>query len=300
MIGANQDGASASAQLGTSALAPHQPIPTDDLSLPLDAVAKWFDRVENGAYSRVRVSSATVETWSSLLALALRRCYVKDDALRARVLSNQLPVQEVLAAFLPSVASTQSGDFGEVLAYLYLSSRALPRTFIGPKKWRHKANPDAPMHGSDVVLFHLSNWPLPSSEDVLVCAEVKSKATQGAHRPAVDAVHDLEKDRTSRLAKTLTWMKRRAITTGLDDIHVSHIERFERAIEHPAARREFVAACLYCDSLVDADLSGTPLSSTSDVELVVISVPDLRGAYSDIFSAALTLTLEDETTPGDP
>ena len=299
MIGANEDGASSAGQPRDSDLVPHEPMPADDLSLPWDAVAAWFDQLDDGGYTRVQVSRTTTETWSSLLALALRRCYVRDDVLRARVLSNQLSVQEVLAAFLPNVASTRSGDFGEVIVYLYLSARALPRTFIGPKKWRHKTNPDAPMHGSDVVLFHFSNWPLPSGEDVLVCAEVKSKATQGAHRPAVDAVRDLDKDRTSRLAKTLTWMKRRAIITGLDDIHVAHIERFERAIEHPAAKREFVAACLYCDSLVDADLSGTALFSTSDVELVVISVPDLRGAYTEIFSAALTMTLEDETTPGE-
>jgi helicase len=45
----------------------------------------------------------------------------------------------------------------------------------------------------------LPHWPVPSTDDSLVCAEVKAKATPGSWAPLGAAITGMNKDRTSRL-----------------------------------------------------------------------------------------------------
>lgn len=113
-----------------------------------------------------------------------------------------------------------SGDFGEILVYLYQAAKEHPVEAIGPKKWRLKQDRTKPSPHSDVVHYVLPSWPTPSAQDVILCAEVKTKATAGKTAPIKEAIEGCENDRTGRLARTLVWLRERALTEDLGDIEL--------------------------------------------------------------------------------
>jgi len=125
---------------------------------------------------------------------------------------------------------------------------------------------------------------------------VKTKSTSGKFSPIADAIEDCEKDRTSRLAKTLVWLRDRALFEDLGDVSVDQLERFIRATDFPAATKRFRAVAVICATLLDAELAATPVRASSDYTLVVIAVPDLHRIYSGVFAAALQSATQPQTT----
>jgi hypothetical protein len=123
-----------------------------------------------------------------------------------------------------------AGDFGEILVYAYQAAKAVPPITIGPKKWRLKHDRTRPAPCADVVHFILPTWPISSAQDELLWAEVKWKSTSGSFNPIQAAITGCIKDRTSRLSRTLQWLKERALTENLGDVQIAHLNRFINAI----------------------------------------------------------------------
>ena len=136
------------------------------------------------------------------------RCKALEGELRGKAEERQV---QIIRSKLPEAGATMAGDFGEILVYIYQATKALPKATIGPKKWRLKQDRTKPAPYSDVIHFILPNWPQASAQDEILCAEVKMKATNGDSTPIQDAIRDCAKDRTSRLSKTLEWLKARAL-----------------------------------------------------------------------------------------
>lgn len=170
--------------------------------------------------------------------------------------------------------------------YFYHASKALPLTAFGPKKWRLKQDRTKPAPYSDTVQFIFNSWPTPSENDVVMCAEVKTKSTPGVSNPIVSAIEDCQKDRTSRLAKTLVWLKERALIDGLGNTEIAHLDRFIHSTDSLSYKKEFRAVAVICSSLVANELANAPTVKPHDYDLVIISIPQLHSLYNAVYLAA--------------
>ena len=258
----------------------------NDLGLNLQQVRDWFPHQSDTPYVLVRVSDEHAQDWVDALGIAVRRCYVTDSLLSQSSTEHDASQYDVIAAKLPDAGSTMAGDFGEILVYLYQGTREHPSVPIGATKWRLKHDRTKPAPYSDVVHFVLPFWPTPSAEDVILCAEVKTKSTDRASTPIRSAIDGSLKDRTSRLARTLVWLRERALTEDLGDVQIEHLDRFINATDHPAAQKRFHAVAVVSADLVEAELADAPLETPTEYTVAVISVPQLRATYTSVFAAA--------------
>lgn len=256
-----------------------------ELGVDIAAIAPWFAPEHQVPFVLIRVPEAEAAQWVNELGVPVRRCYIDDALLEQQATRSGRPKSELLAAKLPERGSTMAGDFGEILVFLY-HAVAEPRPgLIGPKKWRLKQDRTKPAPYSDVVHFFLSSWPEPSDQDCIFCSEVKTKSTPGDFRPVAAAIAGCEKDRTSRLIKTLVWLKERALFEDLGSTTVQHLERFINATDYPPAQKQFRAVAVVCASLVEDELDDVPDERPTDYSIVVIAVPNLKQRYQEVFEA---------------
>jgi hypothetical protein len=260
-----------------------------DLQVDLDLVKSWFveDSDADAVVMLIRPSEAVEESWLTDFTNAARRCYASDEFLDRRAAELGRPRADVLAARLPDRGAVMSGDFGEIFAFFLLGSLAHPDEVIGPKKWRLKQDRTKPAPQSDVVQFVLPDWPDSSESDRVVCAEVKTKATDGASTPISAAIADSTKDRLGRLAKTLAWLKERAIVGDLEPGMLELVDRFLEAVDHPHAAKQFWAIAVISTSLVESELTAAPEVAPDDCIVAVVAVPDLKSRYEQVFEAML-------------
>lgn len=258
----------------------------DELGFDFNTAVGWFQHQQDQPYVLVRLTPQQAEQFVDVMSVALRRCYINDQLLTDRAAELGLPQSEVLASRLPDPGATMAGDFGEILCYCYQSVKELPAPAIGVKKWRLKQDRNKPAPKSDVVHFLMPNRPNASEEDAVLCAEVKLKSTPGNSTPIASAIDDCTKDRTSRLAQTLVWLRERAMTEKLGDVDIPLLNRFINLVDHPPVSKRFRAVAVVCDSLVGEELQSAPNVASDDFVLLVIAVPDLKKTYEAAFAAA--------------
>lgn len=259
---------------------------SDDLGFDLARAAPWFPHEKDDPYVLVRVSDEHAKGWADTLGVAVRRCYVSDTVVNERAAATGVDKADIIAARLPDSGSTMAGDFGEILVYFFQSAEELPAVAFGPKKWRLKQDRTKPAPHSDVVHFVLPSWPTASANDLLLCSEVKTKSTDGDSTPIQSAIEDSAKDRTSRLARTLVWLRERALLEPLGDVQIAHLDRFINATDHPPVKKRFRAVAVVCKSLAEDELTNAPKNASPDYTVVVIVVPDLKNTYTGVFDAA--------------
>ncbi|GAA2165493.1 hypothetical protein FHX52_3884 [Humibacillus xanthopallidus] len=259
----------------------------EELGLDLAEVRSFFSESLAEPYVMVSIGADRAAAWTQLLGVPARRCYIADGHLQAVVDGKGLPYETVVGAVMPDKGSVMAGDYGEIVTALYLASRAHPDRVLEPKMWRLKSGRTKPSQGSDVVQFQLPHWPTASEDDVIVCAEVKTKSTNGTSTPIASAIADSRKDRESRLVKTLMWLKEKAILGDLGTVKLDHLERFVRATDHPPAKYEFRAVAVISSDLVEKELAGVTPPGTSECTLVVISVPDLKENYERLYEVLM-------------
>jgi hypothetical protein len=265
-----------------------------ELGLDIAAVLQWFEEEHDSPYLLIRVPAGAAEGLAQDLAAAIRRCYIDDDDLAVQAAAHEEDLggtlesrqATVIGAKLPDPGSTMAGDFGEIITYLFQAVRHHPQVAFGPKKWRLKQDRTKPAPYSDVVHFVLPQWPTPCEDDQLLCAEVKTKSTSGDSRPIQAAIADSAKDRTSRLAKTLVWLRDRAITHSLGTTTLAHLNRFIKATDHPEATKRFFAVAVVCSDLVEAELQDAPQTTPDGCSVVVVAVPKLKAVYEACFATA--------------
>ena len=257
----------------------------DDLDFNVADTLAWFTHERDNPHVLVRITDAHLAEWAATLGVAIRQCYITDDLLEQSAATHGITRAEVRATKLPDAGAVMSGDFGEILVYFYQSAKAYPQVTFGPKKWRLKQDRTKPAPFSDVVHFHLPQWPTATANDIIFCSEVKSKATSKDSDPIANAIADCGKDRTSRLADTLVWLRERATTENLGDITIPHLNRFINATDFPPAQKRFRAVAVICASLVDEELPKAPAAASPDYTVVIISVPRLKETYTAMYNA---------------
>lgn len=258
-----------------------------DLAIDLEELLYSFPKSADTPFVLVRVPDDQADAWLETLVDGLRRCYASDDYLQARAGEVGLSQAEVLATLLPDPGSVMAGDFGEILVFVYQGVSESPTDVIGPKKWRLKQDRSKPAPYSDVVQFIVPEWPEATDQDRILCSEVKTKSTDGNSTPIPSAIADCEKDRIDRLAKTLVWLRERAVREDLGTTLIAHLDRFIQATDHPPASREFRAVAVLCTSVLDAEVASAPDVEPTDYKVVVLAVPDLKRRYEELFEAVL-------------
>ncbi len=277
----------------------------NELGLDISHILHLFPHERESPYVFVRINEEQANSLVVVICDAVRRCYLPDELLQERVQALEVELggtaetrqAQIIAAKLPNPGPTMSGDFGEILTYIYQAVKVHPQVAFGPKKWRFKQDRTKPAPLSDVVQFILPTWPTSSADDVILCAEVKAKATDGASAPIEKAIEDCAKDRTSRLLRTLLWLKERAIGENLGAVRLDHLDRFINANDHPSAEKRFRAVAIVCSSLVDEELKTAPVEPSHEYTLVVISVPNLHSVYTAVFEAVRSSHLPIVRTP---
>ncbi|VVP12418.1 hypothetical protein PS900_03413 [Pseudomonas fluorescens] len=258
----------------------------DDLDFDFGTAVPWFPHEQEQPYVLVRMTAQQVALLQSTMAEPLRRCYITDSALHSAAARHGLTLSDIIGSKLPDAGSTMAGDFGEVLGYFYQSAKEYPVDAIGPKKWRLKQDRTKPAPKSDVIHFIMPQRPAASTADQVLCAEVKVKSTSASSDPIGSAITDCAKDRTSRLASTLVWLRERAMTEDLGDVDIPLLNRFINAVDHPPASLRYRAVAVICESFLTAELSNAPATASDEYTLVVISVPNLHTTYNAAFAAA--------------
>jgi hypothetical protein len=259
----------------------------EDLHVNIDDLLPCFVHIQEEPYIFIQVPEECAAAWVSNLGLPVRDCYVANDVLDANVLRTGLPREDLVKAKLPDRGATMAGDFGEILTYLYHAVHEHPVVTIGPKKWRLKHDRTKPAPGSDVIHFVLPVWPASSTEDKIICSEVKTKSTTAPSTPIPSAIEDCKKDQVSRLAKTLVWLKEQALFDDLGSTTIAHLDRFIQSTDHPPAQKHFHAVAVVCSSLIGDELGSAPTDAPEGYKLVVISVPNLKKLYESVFDAAI-------------
>ena len=110
----------------------------DDLGFNIAEALSWFKHEIENPYVLIKISDEHAKSWANALGIPVRRCYVTDQLLALQSQATKKPQSELLASKLPDQGSTMTGDFGEILVYLYQASQEHPRLAIGPKKWQLK------------------------------------------------------------------------------------------------------------------------------------------------------------------
>jgi hypothetical protein len=257
-----------------------------DLGLALDAVLPWFPNASGNGYTRISVPADHAALWPQALADAVRRAYIADHRLEELAARNGMSKAEVLASKLPDPGSVMSGDFGEITAYIYLASN-VGTGVLGPKRWRLKYDRTKSAPGSDIVQLLMPAWPTASEGDSIICAEVKAKATAGNFDPIGKAIEGMTTDRTSRLAKTLVWLRERAIADDIGAVTIPQLNRFINATEFPPYSRAFHAIAVVCTTLVGQELRKFIMPTLPPCcALVIMDVPNLHETYSSVYEAA--------------
>jgi len=259
-----------------------------ELGLDFDAARSWFAVKHESPFLLIEVDEETTKSWATHLGVPLRRCYITDGRLAERVRESGQNSQDVIATVLPDPGSTMSGDFGEIITAIVHGTRAFPVLPLDPKKWQLKNDRRKPAPYSDVVQMILPSWPTSSSEDQLICAEVKSKATASASRPIQSAVTDSKKDQDGRLDKTLIWLKERAILGEIEGAWRDYLNRFIQAVDFPRATREFRAVAVISEEFVAEEMADLELPPSNECTLIVISIHNLKDVYESVFLAAST------------
>lgn len=258
-----------------------------ELELDFEAFAEVFSTTQNTPFTVIEIDVEQAAMLADRLGVPVRRCYISDPTLRVRVAETSVSARLIVGSKLPDRGSTMAGDFGEILAALFHAASEHPGVVLDPKKWRLKQDRTKPAPGSDVVQMILPHWPAASTDDRIICAEVKTKSTPGGSTPIESAIADSKKDSSRRFVKTLNWLKERAIDTGFSTVSIEQLDRFIHPVDHPEATRDFRAVAVICASLVADELVGVVPPPPNERALIVISVPDLKVNYERVFDAAL-------------
>lgn len=193
-----------------------------------------------------------------------RKCYVLDEDLKSRITNLNRTAEEIIKNYIPDRGKTMSGEFGEILAYqLIIDMYSQNIELFGPKKWLWKTDSNEPMKKTDVILFGYKNQQSASGEDVVVAAEIKTKATLGAFNPIEDAVNGSKDDYVIRMAKTFTWLEEFYIKKNDKDSLLS-IDRFINAInpKYGPYKKYFKAI-----AVIDSDMLQEELDKNIDASI---------------------------------
>lgn len=233
------------------------------------------------------LEGAQAKLLEDYLVQQLPWCYTTKKHTKQRVKETGFSVCQIIANKLPEPGSVMSGDFGEVLTLFFLSSeRTENATSI--KKWRYKENRLKAAPLSDVILLYREFADKASKNDFVICAEAKQKATKSkTFFPIEKSIEGFEQDRTGRLARTLAWLKEKAIDQESSK-NIEFIKRFTSDHLSVEYKKHFKAVAIVDRELLDEELTRQLKLPPQDesFEVVVLGIDKLKLLYETVYSRA--------------
>jgi hypothetical protein len=213
-------------------------------------------------------------------------CYIHRRQLKERKKETGLSASEILSNKLPDAGSVMSGEFGEMLTLFFLDSERTEKT-VSVRKWRYKQDRKKPAPHSDVIILHRQDVQGLSPDDFVICAEAKQKATKSEFDPITQALEGFLKDRTGRLARTLLWLREKAIDAESRSM-IEYIERFNQA-QKVSFKKNYKAVAVVDRALLNDEITrnlSLPVQNDS-FEIVVLGVNKLYKMYNDAYKRAI-------------
>lgn len=252
---------------------------------------QYFEETPQGEVVRLTLNEDDRQEFLNGLPNDFCLSYVSKKKLEGLAGANEVSKREYFESFLipetPAYANIRSGDFGEMLCFMLLKSKADQNGvwLVGPRKWRWKSDKNKACHGSDVVLFH-RHQRQPSAEDGVAVVESKMKAVAGASSPIQKAVDGAIDDKTKRLAKTLNWLNDRLAAEEKPRLREA-LNRYRFTDENPTYFKKFHAISIIDDSLLDDEVAKELDLDGHDIEVLVVSMNNLKEAYEVTYEAML-------------
>jgi hypothetical protein len=226
---------------------------------------------------------------------AFRTSYVKDEQLDYEVNAMLWTREEAIKARLPQRPQIQSGDFGEILIFHIAKEVICSDANILPFKWRWKENRDTSSHLTDVILLKCDDEQNPQSTDYLHSFEVKSYATPIKEKEKVyvmnQAIHDACKDKSSRIAKTITYLLTE-YAKEKDTDKARLVKRFEDAATVPYQINISAAIVVEKDSLnvhiQNITAKDTQVAVQEGITLFAVPIKDMKRIYQEIYNSMPT------------
>lgn len=237
--------------------------------------------------------------------IPFRRAYLSDEKLDRLEAKKQNSRKDIINRRLPDPGDVMSGDFGEILTYYMATELWSPEVNFKPMKWRLKDDPKKASPKTDVVLFRLVNdVNNPDANDTLITYEAKAHATPiaGKYRTHtqksaitykdgkdcctfVDAVFDADKDRASRAAESIVYLKNIAEDTD-DDEFMDVLKRFEQGYTVPYNTLHNAVAIIESTD-IDNQINRMPkdlMANFPGIVLYCMPIKNLKIVYESIFS----------------
>lgn len=233
------------------------------------------------------LGTAQAKLLEDYLVQQLPWCYTTKKHTKQRVEETGFSACQIIANKLPDPGSVMSGDFGEVLTLFFLSSeRTENATSI--KKWRYKENRLKAAPLSDVILLYREFADKASKNDFVICAEAKQKATKSnTFFPIEKSIEGFEQDRTGRLARTLAWLKEKAIDQESSK-NIEFIKRFTSGHLSVEYKKHFKAVAIVDRELLDEELTRQLKLPQQDdsFEVIVLGIDKLKLLYETVYTRA--------------
>jgi hypothetical protein len=180
---------------------------------------------------------------------------------------------------LPDIGNIKSGDFGEMLSYFFITEHYTDKGFVlfCPRKWLWKEDRNKSTPYTDVVGFYREDKTNPSENDFIVSVESKMKATKSDKHRIQDAIDGANKDKLTRLAKTLVWLKEKYARNG-DEKNRIFIERYVDPVGIGTYNKIYKAFAILERIFENAEI--TQLIKDKDgITIIVITMKNLKDIY---------------------
>jgi hypothetical protein len=181
-----------------------------------------------------------------------------------------------------------AGDFGEILTLFYLGSER-SESLRKLRKWRFKQDRKKAAPHSDVVILYRERTDQATDNDFVICAESKVKSTNSDFRPIERSIEGYVSDKTGRLARTLIWLKEKAIDHETPEA-IAYIKRFTDDHLNTAFKKNYKAVAIIDRSFLDGEITRalTLPTQNEEFEVIVIGISSLKDLYERSFYRAVS------------
>lgn len=250
--------------------------------------AKYFEESLKNDIKILALKPSERDDFLASLPAKFRLCYISDKKLTASAKKTKISKEEFVRNFLlPDRGSVMSGDFGELLCYVITKDHFKDAKFkVGaPKKWRWKQDSKKPAPHTDILIFKARNLKSKNNnpKDELIAVEAKMKAGKNkSYDPIQNAVEGANKDKLSRMSKSLQWYYERYAKEGKPTA-MELVNKFRNPDTYGSFKRSFKAIAVIDENLFNDELSKDIDNLDSDVEIWAISIDKLKDAYEKVF-----------------
>jgi hypothetical protein len=243
-------------------------------------ILQFFSYFEKNGFHIYKLNIPDTESFLDAIKEEARKYYISDRDLAEKSEKNGISKKEFLEQYiLPSIGKIKSGDFGEIFSCFSVRECYAQKGFIlvCPRKFIWKMDRDKAMPFTDVVGFYREDITKASSNDFIVSVESKMKATNSSANRIQEAIDGAQKDRTTRLAKTLIWLKQKYARDGNAEMH-----KFTKRYCDPVYQgtyNKIYEAFTIIDNKFEATEIEKSVDNNDGITIIVISMDNLKNIY---------------------